>query len=436
MDLATRVRSEAAVQTNVIRPDLDSSLSQLVAVGPAVKQRDVRPGVSGSVELLQLLVVEDNEGDYQLAQLMLAETESWGAGVEFSVAREDRLAGALSRLSSGCYQAVLLDLSLPDAQGLEALRSIRAAAPGVPIILLTGLVDLGLAKEALGEGAQDYLIKGAIDSGLLVRSVMYSVERSRAERERLALEGQLMAAQKLETIGLMAGGVAHDLNNMLQGILSYTNLAMGAAGTVSPARPKLLQIEKLVSHAAELVENLFAVSGRVRKAAVGINLSELVEEAVQLLRPTVRNAVRFRLEIAQNLPPLQVDATQLRQVLANLLCNAMEASTEERGVIVVRTGIRSVSPSHPTRSPACGSLEPGFYVVLEVEDRGSGMDPETAKRVFEPFFTTKSTGRGLGLASVLGIVRGYKGSIDVESRLGEGTRFTVLLPCAGSATAN
>jgi PAS domain S-box-containing protein len=254
--------------------------------------------------------------------------------------------------------------------------------------------------------------------------------RRKAEVERQAFERKLLETQKLESLGVLAGGIAHDFNNLLTGVLGNASMARMDAGPDSVLQPCLEQIEEAACRAADLCRQMLAYSGKGSFVVGRMDLNSLVEETSKLLQISVSKKAAVEYDLAPGLPPVLVDATQMRQVIMNLVINASEAVGERGGLIWVRSRMVRLHPS-ALADPALGSeLAPGDYLCLEVRDNGSGMTPEVKARIFDPFFTTKFTGRGLGLAAVQGIVRGHRGALRVESQIGEGTCFRVFLPCA------
>lgn len=254
-------------------------------------------------------------------------------------------------------------------------------------------------------------------------------QRKQAETERHEWE----ARQKLESLGLLAGGIAHDFNNLLVGILGNAGLALFDLPRSSPARSHIEDVETAARRAAELCQQLLAYSGRGRFVIEPVHLSTLVAEIVDLLGVSISKKAVLRRQLAADIPPVLADATQLRQVLMNLVTNASEAIGDRPGVITVATGVIHCDAETIERQSGGQDLAEGQYVVLEVTDTGGGMDDETLRRVFEPFYTTKFTGRGLGMAAVQGIVRGHRGMITIESKPNQGTKVRVLLPAAVEA---
>ena len=255
-------------------------------------------------------------------------------------------------------------------------------------------------------------------------------ERKRAEEDRRRLEAQVRHAQKLESLGVLAGGIAHDFNNLLVGILGNAGLALMEAPPESPVGQYLKRIETAALRAADLTNQMLAYAGKGRFVTERVDLSLLVREMGELLRVSVSRKARIRYDLAPALPAVEGDATQLRQVVMNLITNASDAVGESGGTITIATGVVQVDDEYLRRAALPEPVAPGAYVFLEVGDSGCGMDAGTVGRIFDPFFTTKFSGRGLGLAAVLGIVRSHRGAILVESEPGRGSTFRVLLPAA------
>ncbi|MFZ5452285.1 MAG: response regulator [Thermodesulfobacteriota bacterium] len=253
-------------------------------------------------------------------------------------------------------------------------------------------------------------------------------ERRQAEEERGKLEAQMREVQKLESLGVLAGGIAHDFNNLLMAILGNADLALFSLPPTSPARPSVEEIARASQRAADLCRQMLAYSGRGRFVVGRYDLSEIVREMAQMLEVSVSKKASLSYSFAAELPAVEGDATQLRQVVINLITNASEALGDQSGLISVTTGVLECDRAYLAESYLADRLPAGRYVFLEVTDTGLGMDEETRRRIFDPFYTTKFTGRGLGLAVVLGIIRGHQGAIKVSSEPGKGTSFKILLP--------
>ncbi len=259
-------------------------------------------------------------------------------------------------------------------------------------------------------------------------------ERRQAEADRVAIERKMQDAQRLEALGVLAGGVAHDFNNLLAGVLGHAELAVGALPAGHPARYHLATVLSGVAQAGGLTRQLLAYSGKGRFLLRSLDLNDLIGQTTELLRLTLPKKVQLNLQLAANLPPVTADDGQLRQVLMNLIINAGEAIGDRAGTVTVTTATNELmidAVSGSVYSPAA----PGQFVELIVSDNGCGMDEATKAKLFDPFFTTKFAGRGLGMSAVLGIIRGHGGGIRVDSRPGIGTRFTVLLPAAADVNS-
>jgi PAS domain S-box-containing protein len=254
--------------------------------------------------------------------------------------------------------------------------------------------------------------------------------------ERRKIEEQLRHTQKLESLGVLAGGVAHDFNNLLTGILGNASLALDAAPAQHPNRTLLEEVMRAAERAADLTRQLLAYAGKGRFVMRIVDLSELVREISGLVQTSIPKPVQLRLQLAAKLPGIEADAGQLQQIIMNLVINAAEAIGPEGGTVLVRTGEQQVDEQYIGAMASDGAhLRPGPYVMLEVHDSGSGMTPETLAKIFDPFFTTKFTGRGLGLSAVQGIVRGHRGALKVYSQPGRGTTFKVLFPASSHAVS-
>ncbi|TNE87410.1 MAG: PAS domain-containing protein [Deltaproteobacteria bacterium] len=254
-------------------------------------------------------------------------------------------------------------------------------------------------------------------------------DRLRLQDERRQLEEKIRQGQKLESLGVLAGGIAHDFNNLLVGILGNASLAATMAGEDSEHHQLLTRIERSAQRAADLTRQMLAYSGKGRFEITEISPSELVKELSELIDASISKQAELVLEFQPALPPVEGDATQLRQVVMNLLTNASEALGEGGGRITVSGRMTTLAERDIEKLVVASEfMAPGEYVEIAVADTGQGMDAETVERMFDPFFTTKATGRGLGLAATLGIVRGHRGGLAVQSRAGIGTTVRVYLP--------
>ncbi|MCC7384233.1 MAG: response regulator [Deltaproteobacteria bacterium] len=262
-----------------------------------------------------------------------------------------------------------------------------------------------------------------------LRGVMIDIsERRRAELEREQTRAQLVQTQKWESLGVLAGGIAHDFNNLLTSVLGNASLALLGIPEGLPARALVEDILSSARRASELTRQLLAYSGRARLEAMAIDLNRTLEETVPLLQAALPAQVSLRLQPESGLPPVGADPDQLKQVLLNLVINAGEAIGRREGVVRIRTGRAELDARAVSRLAGGEALRPGSYVFVSIEDSGEGMDEATKEKLFDPFYSTKATGRGLGLATVLGVIRGHGGGIAVESQPEQGTSFQLHFP--------
>jgi CheY-like chemotaxis protein len=234
----------------------------------------------------------------------------------------------------------------------------------------------------------------------------------------------------MEAIGYLAAGVAHDFNNLLTGVIGNASLLLGTLPEGNPGRLKLRSIISGGERAAELTRQLLAYAGKGRFYLERVDLSEVVIQTGKLVHPSIPPKVQLRLELDKHLPLLLADPGQIQQVVMNLVINAAESIGDAAGLVLVKTGRQTVTVEPLPGLVSGEKVAPGEYVFLEVLDNGVGMDKQTMQKIFDPFFSTKFTGRGLGLAAVLGIIRQHKGGVQVHSVLGRGTSFRVLFSAA------
>ncbi len=278
------------------------------------------------------------------------------------------------------------------------------------------------------------------DVPVWIRATIFSLKDSGGKPERFVLmhdniterknsEQALRQAQKLESIGTLAGGIAHDFNNLMNAVLGQSGLALHKLPKESPAASHIAKAIKASERVADLTKQLLAYSGRGKFVIDEIDLNKLVKENVQILEVSIPKFIKLRYEYGTPSPHIKGDISQIQQVIMNLIINAGEAIDPNPGTIIVHTGRIEISEetseySNYTTAP----LVAGSYAVLKVKDSGSGISVETLTRIFDPFFTTKFSGRGLGLAAVLGIIKGHKGGLRIKSEVGKGALFEIVFP--------
>jgi two-component system, cell cycle sensor histidine kinase and response regulator CckA len=369
---------------------------------------------AGPSEQPAVLLIEDSPTD---AYLFIESLR--GAPASFDVAHACSLADAEIFLARSRYDVVLTDLCLPESQGLDTIHRLQALAPNVPLVVLTGLDDDEVGLAALQHGAQDYLVKGELTGRSLARSIRYAIDKWRSHT-------QLLQAQRLEAIGQLAGGVAHDFNNVLGIVQGYaTQIADGSCSDLPRAAAEVLHA---VHHASRLTRQLLAFGRQQQVSMEVFDVGEVVAKFSGMLRQVLGPSVALELHQASRLPAVAGDPVMVEQVLLNLALNARDAMPTG-GKLTIRTEPVSIG-LHANQSARV--RRPGQFVKLTVRDVGMGMSAAVLQRIWEPFFTTKDAARGsgLGLAAVHGIVAQHGGWIDVVSAPGKGTTFEVLLPAA------
>jgi signal transduction histidine kinase len=364
---------------------------------------------------IRVLLVEDDRDDYFLVRDWFAELGAaryhldWVAGYD----------AALDAMRQGRHDVYLLDFRLGERTGLELLRAAVAGGCGGPVILLTGQEDGEIGVEAMKAGAADYLSKGQIGAPLLERTVRYAIERQRTQ-------ASLRQAQKMEAVGRLAGGVAHDFNNMMTIVTGYSEVLLARLPPEDPARDLVQQIKKAGERCAALTGQLLAFSRKQLFTLKVLDLNTVLADLGKMLRPLLGEDIDLVTVPGPALGQVRADPGQMEQVIVNLALNARDAMPRG-GRLTIETRNVTLDAAFARVRP---EVRPGRYVLLTVSDTGCGMDQATQAHLFEPFFTTKEAGKGtgLGLATVYGIIKQSNGFIYASSELGRGTTFTIYLP--------
>jgi two-component system, cell cycle sensor histidine kinase and response regulator CckA len=496
-----------------------------------------------SARNINILLIEDNPGDARLLEEILGEIPT----IQFSLTRVEKLDLALQYLEVDRSEKfelnlILLDLSLPDSQGLTTFIKIYEKESSIPIIVLTGLDDENLAIAAMKQGAQDYLVKGKVNSDLLGRSIRYAIERKQAEQkireqaalldvatdaiylkdlnkkillwnkgaermygwsteevlgkhsedifylelppqleeawasvlnqgewqgelhqqtkslkklvvasrwtlvrdrheqpkailivdtditEKIQLEEQFFRAQRLESLGTLASGIAHDLNNILTPILAASQLLPMRLVNADDRTKHLLKIvEESSKRGADLVKQILSFARGTEGKRANLQIGHLLQEIARIAQSTFPKSIEISKNIStRDLWTVWADSTQIHQVFLNLCVNARDAMPDG-GKLTITTKNVFIDDKY---TKIHLNTKIGSYVAISIEDTGCGMPKEILDRIFEPFFTTKEPGKGtgLGLSTTLGIIKSHGGFINVDSELGKGTEFTVYLP--------
>ncbi|GAB4490436.1 MAG: hypothetical protein OHK006_23290 [Thermodesulfovibrionales bacterium] len=378
---------------------------------------------------LRVFLLEDNADDVEIELYQLKKA---GLDVEHQVARNRR--EFLERVESFRPEIILADYALPDLTGTEALALCRERNLDVPVILITGEGNEMIAVDSLRLGAVDYILKRNI-AGLgprVLRALEIFADRrakKRAEAEERRLQEVLHETQKMEAIGRLAGGVAHDFNNILTGIMGFADLCLREAGPGSPLAGRLQSIISFSQRGADLVKQLLIFSRKMALEFVDADLNVFVRETAAFFRRIVGEAIEIRLELGDGPLTVRCDRAQMTQMLMNLVLNARDAM-HERGVITIRT-VRCACPDLP--EPA----GEGECACLSVADTGEGIARTELANIFEPFYTTKGPGKGtgLGLSIVYSVVTAHRGAVRVESVPGTGTTFLICLPLVSAPSS-
>ncbi len=266
----------------------------------------------------------------------------------------------------------------------------------------------------------------------VLASVVDISERKHAEAEKASLNDQIQHAQRLESLGVLAGGTAHDFNNILQTISGNAELAKIKLDKGGDTTRYLDNIIHACQRAADLTRQMLAYAGKGKMLCSRENINDIIDDISSLMGSSIPKKIRIEKSLASQLPRIEVDASQIRQIILNLITNSSEAVGNDSGVIEIRTGLCDETTKSLKCYRAFNYLTAGRYLYIEVRDNGHGMSEEVSEHIFDPFFTTKFTGRGLGMAAVLGIIRSHFGSISLQSRQGEGTCIRIILPVTES----
>ena len=369
---------------------------------------------------IKVLLIEDNPVDAFMVRAALEKSPS----ATFTVDAADRLDTAIARAVSTPPDVLLLDLGLPDAQGLETFVRARIALPNLPILVLSGHDDEQVAIQSVQQGAQDYLLKGTAMGEVLPRAIRYALERHHAQAQlhRYVLDlrekdEELARSEKLAALGMLAAGVAHEIRNPLTAIKAAIFLQLKKAPPGSQDRADLDLVSGEITRLEHIVRSFLEFARPGEPQLVTMLADQPLRQVQSLLAPQLAK-VNVRL-ILETSPPahIRIDPEQIEQVLINLVQNAAEAIGHD-GTITLRA-------RQDTR-PLAGSATK--VVVLEVSDTGPGIPPEVEKRLFDPFFTTKRGGTGLGLSIGARIVEQHGGAVQCQTQPKRGTTFAIVLP--------
>lgn len=374
---------------------------------------------------LRVLIVEDSEDD---GDLIVRELRRGGYDVQFE--RVDTAPAIEAAINSSDWDLIISDFSMPVFSGIDALAQVRKKRPDVPFIFVSGTMGEETAVAAMKNGAQDYLMKGNLKR--LVPAVQRELRDAEERRTRKRLEDHVHQLQRFEAIGRLAGGVAHDFNNMIGAIMGWAEMGCEDVPQGTRTRERFEKIREQSSKAAKLTSQLLAFGRRQILQRRNVNLNTLVQEEMSFLGKVIGAGIEVKVLSAPELAITQADPTQVEQVLMNLCLNARDAMPNG-GQLIIETRNVEIDEQYCRAHPHAKS---GKYVLLSVSDSGIGMDKATLEQIFEPFFTTKEMGHGtgLGLATVYGIVKQHGGFIYVYSEPGLGTSFRAYLPAENGSS--
>ncbi len=390
-------------------------------------------GHTPSVEPIRVLYMED---DAVLARLILLKLRTG----PFQVDMARNGAEGLRLFSQSEYDVVAVDYSMPECNGLDVLGQLAQEDAATPVIMVTGSGDEQVAVEAMKWGACDYIIKDrqAAFLKLLPTVLERVVLQRRLEQQKVLAEQRARESefrlQKLESLRVLAAGVAHDYNNILQAILGNVDLACDELPAESFARAHIQQIRESAERAAALTRQMLDYSGGGVWAGGPVDIRVLFQDVRSHEHVPKHGPVQVQFALPAGLPMIKGDHNQLVQMLVNVVVNGCEAVGRSPGAVAVTAALVDADATFLAGFLLGDELPPGPYVCLSVCDTGSGIDKEAEDRLFEPFFSTKFVGRGLGLAYVLGIARGHGGAVAGENLADGGARFRILLPCAADVS--
>lgn len=367
---------------------------------------------------LRALIVEDSEND---CLLLLSFLQRGGYAVDHK--RVDT-AVALKATLDDPWDIVISDFSMPGFRGTDALSIVRERGVDTPFIFLSGTIGEDMAVNAMKAGAQDYVLKGNV--ARLLPAIERELREANARREKRQVEHRLRQLEKFEALGKLAGGVAHDFNNVIGAIMGWAEIGADRVAEGSQEGKLFRKIGDQARRAAGLTRQLLAYARRQILEPKNINLNQMVKETTNLLEKVIGEQIEVKMALAEDLRVTRADPAQIEQVLMNLCFNARDAMLAG-GQLLIETRNLDLDERYCSRHV---DARPGHWVQLSVSDTGSGMDAATLERIFEPFFTTKEVGKGtgLGLATVFGIMKQHNGFIEVYSEVGTGTAFHVHLP--------
>lgn len=368
---------------------------------------------------LHILHLEDDLVDAELVQRTLKT-----GGIHCEITRVQCHDSFVAALEQGGIDLILSDFSLPDFDGFSAAKIVRARWPALPLILVSGTLGEDVAIDSLKNGATDYVLKERLVR--LVPAVRRAMQEVKDRDEHQRLEAQIVEAQKMEVVGQLAAGVAHDFNNILAVIMGYSDITLHEAGISDNVRRHVGEIRLAAERAAGLTGQLLVFSRKQKAQPVVLDLNAVIHDMEKMLGRLIDENIELKILPGTSIGRVMADAGRVGQVLMNLAVNARDAMPNG-GKLIITTANVTWGEEEAHAQPG---TTPGDYVLLSFSDTGMGMSDEVKARMFEPLFTTKPSGKGtgLGLATCHTIVHQSKGHIAVTSELGKGTTFNIYYP--------
>lgn len=372
----------------------------------------------------RILIVDDQPENGRLVTNILGRA---GYHIQFA---EDAAAG-LALVERRPPDLILLDIMMPGMDGFEMCRRLKAdpQTAAIPVVFLTGRDDSESLKAGFDAGGVDYITK-PVDTNVLLSRVGSQIRILNQQRRLLEREFELARARRMETVGRLAGGVAHEFNNLLQVILGYAEL-LDEQMADAPGRDLIVPILESGARGKEIVRELLVYTDRNSSKRSEVDLSATIRDLGRILANLMTERIEFSLELDP--APTLADPSEIRQIMTNLCLNAKDAILPEPGTVSIRTGTARFD--HPL-SVREATMPPGEYAYLAVADTGRGIDPEILNKILEPFFSTREVGEGigLGLPVVWGIMRRHDGYIDIHSTVGKGTDVVCYFPLCRHAS--
>lgn len=367
---------------------------------------------------LRILHIEDSEPDSELAkQLLLSE------GISCDLVRIQSERELVQALEQPDFDLIFADCSVPGFSGMRALELAKERCPDIPFIFISGTISEETAIESLRNGATDYVFKDRF--ARLVPAVQRAVAEREEKLKNQEMQQRLQRSQQMEAVGTLAGGVAHDFNNILTIIMGHAALIPYEVTNHDNILEIGETIRRAVQRGADLVQQLASFARKSNSSFTSINPNQHIRDTAELLRKSLPDGVRLKLDLAEATPNILADPAQLDRVLINLVANSRDAQPHG-GSITISTRMVSTEQISPQMPELVGQ----DYLCVSVSDTGCGMDEKTRQRIFEPFFTTKPRGKGtgLGLSVVYGLMQSHNGVVDVQSEVGRGTTVSLYFP--------